>query len=448
MDPTSWPYDDLDFPLTPTPTNSNSNSTSTTTSTNITQTPTDPSCPDYLPYISTYISTTLSPIIWPINLKIHDNPELNYEEHIAHDTLTGFLETRPGWKVTRHAYGIETAFVAVFDGGREGPVVSFNAEYDALPGVGVHACGHNLIMSASLAAALTTASTMEKHSLPGKVILFGTPAEEGGGGKIKLLNAGAYTSNKVDVSLMAHPGTTPDAALVSTAAYLRFRVEYFGKEAHAAAAPWEGINALDALITAYNALSVLRQQSRPGSIIQGHITSGGAAPNVIHAYAAGVFIVRANTKPDLSHLFSKVKACFVAGATATGAKLSLTVVSGYDDMAPNHTLGYFYRHFFNQLSGDGTTIPPPEIDIIEGRSGASTDQGNVSHAMPALHPGFQIESKEGPHNPGFADAARTREAFEKALMVAKALAATGVEVLARKGLREEAWKEWRDTVKE
>ncbi len=150
---------------------------------------------------------------------------------------------------------------------------------DALTGIG-HACGHNLIASASLAAALAAGAAMARFSLPGKVILFGTPAEEGGGGKIKLLDAGAYSDHNVDINLISHPGKVDDSVLVRTNAYTNFRVEYFGKEAHAAAAPWEGINALDALITAYNALSVLRQQTMPGDIIQGHITNGGSAPNM------------------------------------------------------------------------------------------------------------------------------------------------------------------------
>lgn len=143
------------------------------------------------------------------------------------------------------------------------------------------ACGHNLIAIASVGAALATAQIIKDYQLGGKVVIFGTPAEEGGGGKIKLLEAGAYRDNKVDISLISHPGITRDIALSRTAAYASFKVEYFGKEAHAAAAPWEGINALDALVTAYNACSVLRQQTEPGDIIQCNITNGGLRPNII-----------------------------------------------------------------------------------------------------------------------------------------------------------------------
>jgi amidohydrolase len=288
-----------------------------------------------------------------------------------------------------------------------------------------------LIATASLAAALASGAAMDKFSIPGKVILFGTPAEEGGGGKIKLLDAGAYSDHKVDINLISHPGKVADSVLVRTNAYMNFKVEYFGKEAHAAAAPWEGVNALDALITAYNALSVLRQQTMPGDIIQGHITDGGSAPNIIHAYTAGVFVVRALTKKRLSELRKKVEKCFEAGAEATGAKLKMTLVMGYDDHVPNKAMGEVCREAMNKLGG---AIPTAELDLIQGATQASTDQGNISYAMPSLSLGFAIESVEGPHNPGFTESARTRQAHVAALRAGKGLAVTGLEVLVRKEL--------------
>jgi metal-dependent amidase/aminoacylase/carboxypeptidase family protein len=147
-----------------------------------------------------------------VSLAIHDNPELQYKEFHAHRVITEFLAAQHGWHVTPSAYAIPTAFVAVFDSGRPGPVVSFNVEYDALKGIG-HACGHNLIAIASLGAALATAEVMQQFTLDGKVVIFGTPAEEGGGGKIKLLDAGAYKDHDVDISLISHPGISPDSAL-------------------------------------------------------------------------------------------------------------------------------------------------------------------------------------------------------------------------------------------
>ncbi|KAK3332912.1 hypothetical protein B0T19DRAFT_381528 [Cercophora scortea] len=400
--------------------------------------------PTQLPYlddISRHVDS-IADSLWPVNKKIHDCPELGYEEVIAHEALTSFMESQPGWTVTRSAYGLKTAWVAVYDSKKKGPVVSFNAEMDALPGIG-HACGHNLIASASVAAALATADVMTRHRLNGKIVLFGTPAEEGGGGKIALLSAGAYSSHKVDISILAHPGTARDSALVRTTAYMRFRVAYTGREAHAAAEPWKGINALDALITAYNAVSALRQQTMPGDVIQGHITDGGAVPNIIHAHAAGVFVVRAKTQARLDVLRRKVEACFAAGATATGAEMRITPLGAYADHVPSRLLGARYAACFNALSPPVRIIKDQDVDEINGATMASSDQGDVSYAVPSLMPGFSIAGESGPHTPGFAEAAGTREAFERALRAAKALAGTAVDVLSVEGLREEVWEEWR-----
>ncbi|OIW25345.1 hypothetical protein CONLIGDRAFT_603620 [Coniochaeta ligniaria NRRL 30616] len=404
--------------------------------------------PEYLDDISSFVDG-IADKLWPVNKKIHDHPELGFKEWIAHKALTRFMESQPGWKVTRSAYGMETAWVAVFDSGRKGPVISFNAEMDALPGIG-HACGHNLIATASVAGALATASMLQKHNLPGKLVVFGTPAEEGGGGKIKLLEAGAYRDHKVDLNLISHPGIVANCAVMRTSAYNRFKVEYIGREAHAAAAPWMGINALDALITAYNGLSVLRQQTMPGDIIQGYITEGGVAPNIIHARAAGVFVVRADTQARLKELMEKVDNCFAAGALASGAKLIVTPEQAYADHVPNRALARSYTRYFNQLHPDGLIPTDQDADEIRGRTQASTDQGDISYAMPSLSAGFAILPGPlgmGPHNPDFADGAGTRDAYERALRVGKGLAGTAVDVLTQKGLLEEVKKEWREAMK-
>lgn len=290
---------------------------------------------------------------------------------------------------------------------------------------------------------------MRKHHLPGRLVVFGTPAEEGGGGKIKLLQAGAYRDHEVDISLISHPGLLPNHALMRTTAYTRFRVEYIGREAHAAAAPWMGINALDALITAYNGLSVLRQQTMPGDIIQGHITEGGVAPNIIHARAAGVFVVRADTQARLKELKPKVDDCFAAGALASGAKLNVTPEQAYKDHVPNRALGRSYTRYFNHLHPDELIATDPEVDLARGKSQASTDQGDISYAMPSLSAGFSIlpgPLGTGPHNPEFAESAGTRDAYERALRVGKGLAGTAVDVLTQKGLLEEVKEEWRKTM--
>ncbi|KAI0398367.1 hypothetical protein F5Y17DRAFT_63 [Xylariaceae sp. FL0594] len=391
--------------------------------------------------------------LWAINKTIHDNPELGYNEFIAHKTLTSFMARQRGWKVTPSAYGLATAWVAVYDTEKKGAVVSYNVEMDALEGIG-HACGHNLIATASVAAGLATAEILARHALGGKVVLFGTPAEEGGGGKIKLLEAGAYRDHKVDVCLISHPGIVQNTAVMRTSAYTAFKVEYHGREAHAAADPWRGINALDALIVAYNAISVLRQQTMPGDVIQGNITDGGSRPNIIHAHSAGDFVVRANTQARLCELKRKVDACFEAGATATGAKLGMEHLMSYADHVPNRLLATYYRRHFNKLSSPSDQIPDNSrggVDEIVGRTTASTDQGNVSYAMPSLNVGFSIPAGPGgagPHNPGFAQAAGTEIAFRNCLRVAKAMAAVGVDVLEDTGdLLDRVKREWKEDIK-
>jgi len=256
----------------------------------------------------------------------------------------------------------------------------------------------------------------------------------------------------VDISLISHPGIGIDTAMMRTTAHTSFRAAYTGRAAHAAVSPWLGINALDALVVAYTAFSVLRQQTMPGDIIQGHITDGGAASNIIHEHAAGVFAARAPTRARLAELRTKVEACFVAGATATGAKLDITPRGEYADHVPNRVLAATYVPYWNALNGEDSRIPlDPDEDGARGRTGASTDQGDISYAMPSLSPGFGIPpgpERGDPHSIDFEKAAGTREAFDCALRVAKALAGTAVEVLDKKGLLEEVRERWKKDMKE
>ncbi|KAL7784080.1 hypothetical protein V8C37DRAFT_396418 [Trichoderma ceciliae] len=397
----------------------------------------------YLDSISQAVNN-LSEVFWPINKRIHDNPERGFKEFIAHDALTKLMKCQSGWAVTPSAYGMDTAWVAVFDTGRRGPVVSFNAEMDCLPGIG-HACGHNLIATASVLGAIAAAQVMKQYKATGKIVLFGTPAEEGGGGKIKLLDAGAYSDHKVDVSLISHPGITPNAALMRTTSYLQFKVEYFGREAHAAANPWLGINALDALIAGYNNVSALRQQIMPEDRVQGYIIDGGVAPNIIHAYAAGIFVVRSDTQKRLDELKMKVFDCFKAGGLATGAKVTITERWGYKNHMPSRTMARSYTRYFNALEPPGRIAEDQDIDEARGKTQASTDQGDISHAMPSLSVAFCLQpgpKGQGPHNPEFAEVAGTRDAYARTLRVAKGLAGVALDVLFIGGLLEEIKRDW------
>ncbi|KAG6017860.1 hypothetical protein E4U54_001774 [Claviceps lovelessii] len=383
----------------------------------------------------------LSSLLWPLNCFLHANPETAYNEHKAHDVLTNFLKYRGGWHVTCSAYGMETAWLAEFDSGMPGPAVSFNAEMDALPNLG-HACGHNLIAMVSLAAGLAAAEVMCRHHLPGKIKIIGTPAEEAGGGKIRCLEAGAYRD--MDLSLISHPGILHNSPLVRTTAFTHLNASYYGRAAHAANSPWLGINALDALVIAYNSISVLRQQTRPDDIIGLQITNGGNKPNVIHEHAAGVAVLRAASAARLKQLQRKVEACFQAGAEATGARLEINVKPGYMDHVPNRVLAACYRKHWQDLPNSPQPPLPPHDQPTWVK--ASTDQGNLSYALPSMNVSFAIPpgAEAGqPHSPDFEKASGTRGAFDRAMRVAKAMAGTALDVYIIPGLLKQIREQWK-----
>lgn len=266
-----------------------------------------------------------------INQKIHDNPELRYEEYQAHDNICSLLESL-SYNVTRHAYGLETSFEASYGSG--GRVIVFNAEYDALPNIG-HACGHNLIATSSIAAFIATAEALRKSNVPGRVRLLGTPAEESGGGKVKLIKAGAYRN--VDACLMAHPGPSNMTAMSSIAkpsvdgiaatrslARKQVKVDFFGKNAHAGLNPWDGRNALDAVVASYVNISLLRQQIPSTARIHGVVRQGGDEPNIIPDSASLEYFIRDSTASSVDNLATKVENCFNAGALATGCEVRCT----------------------------------------------------------------------------------------------------------------------------
>lgn len=313
---------------------------------------------------------------------------------------------------------------------------------DALPNLG-HACGHNLIAMASLAAAIASAEVLQRNSLAGKITIIGSPAEEGGaGGKIRCLEGGAY--DDADVSIISHPGIINNSPMVRTTAYTHLDVEYHGKAAHAARSPWQGVNALDALIVAYNSISVLRQQTRPDDIIGIQITDGGNRPNVIHKYAAGAVSLRAVTAPRLEELKKKIEGCFRAGADATGSTVQITEVPGYYDHVPNRVLARSYRRYWLSLPDIPEPALPPEGQFTYVK--ASTDQGNLSYHLPSMNVSFAIPpgpERGQPHSPDFERASRKRGAFDAAMRVAKAMAGTAIDVCTIPGLLDDVKKQWR-----
>lgn len=272
----------------------------------------------------------LSPQLRTVNQAVHDNPELAYKEFQAHDTITTFLE-KLGFDVKRKTWGLDTSFEATIGSGGRQVVVC--CEYDALPDIG-HGCGHNLIATSSLAAFLGAAHALSKLGVPGRLRILGTPAEEGGGGKAKLIDAGAFSPvEDIAASIMAHPisvnrinssgeGNLSGIAALDLIASYKFRVEFRGVTAHAAGEPWNGVNALDAAVAAYNNVSLLRQQIHPDERIHGVIEVGGTVPNVIPDYTRMNWYVRSPTSKRGAVLVERVKACIDAAGAATACKIN------------------------------------------------------------------------------------------------------------------------------
>lgn len=311
---------------------------------------------------------------------MHDNPELAYKEFEASSRLARFLETN-GFDVTFPAYGLETAFEATY--GSSGPRVVICCEYDALPEVG-HACGHNIIATAALGAGVAAASVAD--DLGFRVTVLGTPAEEYGGGKVDLIDAGALEG--AAASMMIHPGPS-DLLDPSFQANHSFTVEYFGKESHAAFAPQLGINALDAFVQAYVNVSTLRQALYPTDTVHCFITHGGDASNIIPSRTKSTWGVRAGTAERLAELFPKVEACFQAAATATGCRLEINTISHpYLNMVNNPIM----TSLFAANSAEFGRPMPTEAE--EGPGGGSSDMGNVSQVVPSIHPMVGIDSGE------------------------------------------------------
>ncbi|QRV88955.1 amidohydrolase family protein [Ceratobasidium sp. AG-Ba] len=366
-----------------------------------------------------------------LNVKIHDRPELGWNVGYAHDLLTQFLEEH-GFTVTRHYLSDRlpgnTAWRGEFtipsNGHSSLPVVGFNSEMDALPGVG-HACGHNLIAVAGVAAALGLKDAMEKHNIPGKIVILGTPAEESGAGKEHLLRAGAY--NDMDVCLMAHPGPGDEyhksVWTGGSLALESFTVEYHGQTAHAGAAPWEGRNALDAAFVAYAAISALRQQIHPSARVHGMIAGQHWAPNIIQDYARMTYYVRAPSWDQVTALRQRVNKCFEAAALATSCTMTVKNHEPVKDLQQNSV-----------LSDDFAAVMVARYNrpfIPDVPTGASTDFVSNWVSLPSIHSGFSIPTivGGGNHTPAYTAAARTKEAHENAMAVAKGLSAVGLHVL-------------------
>ena len=360
------------------------------------------------------------PELIELSHRIHANPELGYQEQLAAGWLTDWLEGT-GFVVERGAGDLPTAFRATF--GQGAVNVAFIAEYDALPEVG-HACGHNIICTSALGAAVGLAAVADQLDV--RVSVIGTPAEEGGAGKVELLNAGMFDG--VHCALMVHPGPA-EVLEPEVLAAQSLEIVYTGVPSHAGAAPEGGINAADGLVIAQVALGLLRQSLLPTDRVHGIVTVGGEAMNIIPARAEAIWMIRAATVARLEELRDKVRRCFEAGALASGATLAIKEHTVYADMRHDHELTALYKANLEALGrkfGGATEF-----------SRFSTDQGNVSYVVPAIHPIIDIGAAPAVnHQPEFAAATVTSAGDKAILDGALTLAWTAIDAGADPDLRQ------------
>jgi len=372
----------------------------------------------------------LRPELERIARQIYAHPEVGYEEHQAVGWLTEFLK-KQGFSVEVGVAETPTAFVATRRNGT-GPTVAFLAEYDALRGLG-HGCGHNLIAMASTGAGIALAHLLDQ--LPGRVQVIGTPAEEGGGGKIRLIRGGIF--QEVDAAMMFHPDVKTQV-LHWALAVTHMHFEFTGKAAHASGDPEKGINALDAFVLAYNGISMLRQHIKEGARLHGVLIEGGSAPNIVPERTRGEFLVRAREAAYMQELVQKVKNIFQAAALATGCSLKLSFdEEPYTDLRNNAVLATLFERNLARLGIDAQEGVPWE-------NAGSTDMGNVSHVVPAIHPTLAIAAEDVPgHSQAFLEASGSPRGYQAMVEAAKALAMTGADLLADRSLVEKAKLDFR-----
>jgi amidohydrolase len=366
-----------------------------------------------------------------IALEIHDNPELAFNEYKAVELLTAPLEAN-GFKIEKGISNMETAFIATYEGSSKGPTIGLLAEYDALRGLG-HACGHNLIGTASVGAALALKDAFD--SFPGKIKVIGTPAEEGGGGKVIMANDGVF--DDLDIAMMAHP-KNKSMVLRGGLACTDITLKFYGKESHASSAPEEGISALDAVIQSFVSINSLRQFFTDDVRVHGIITKGGDAPNIVPGYCEAEFIIRAQTRKKLTTVKEKVLRAVNGAVNSVGAKLEVIENFTYAERNNNVALANGFKRHLESL-GLKVDDPPEQGGI------GSSDIGNVGHIVPTIHPYFKIGNHMN-HTHEFREDASSEEGLQGMEKAAKALAMTAYEVCVDDGFLKEIkqeFKEWK-----
>ena len=375
---------------------------------------------------------SLAPKLIELSHRIHQQPELAFQEHQAAKWVATFLREE-GFQVTTEVAGMETAVKGVVDSGKEGPVVAFLAEYDALPELG-HACGHNMIAATSLGAAAALAQVVKETG--GKVILLGTPAEEIGGGKIRLLEAGVFDG--VDFALMTHPSNENLVGRASTACS-ELVMQFHGKSAHSSK-PEKGIDALKPLIQMFNHVDRLLPTFSQRARINGIITAGGVASNIIVEDACGKFLIRSNLKAEVEEILLVLQKLAEEEARKVGASVKLFHDEVYGERYPNFVLEGRFKEYLESM-GEKVSFADPEEPT------GSSDMGNISMVMPTIHPYLKIaESHVNGHTKEFAAASASPEADQMLVKGAVALAKVGYDLLTEPALGEAALKEFKEKV--
>lgn len=355
---------------------------------------------------------------YDISTKIGENPELGHEEFKSSKLLADKLFEH-GFSVEMGICDLPTAFEAVFDSGAPGPAIGIMSEYDALPEIG-HACGHNLIGTMGIAAGIAISKIIAETG--GKVVVYGTPAEETKGGKVTMAEQGVF--DHLDVAMMVHP-LHSYVKSGSSLAMDAIQFEFFGKPAHAAANPEKGINALDAVIQTFNGINALRQHVTSDTRIHGIIPEGGKAANVVPDYAVAQFYVRAQTRSYVNELVEKIKAIAEGASLMTGATMKMSNYElSYDNMVTNESLSDAFTSSLIELGVSAN-------DITESRDGSgSLDMGNVSLVVPSIHPYIKICNELfSCHTVEFRDAALSEQGKEAMMLGAKAMALTALQIL-------------------
>lgn len=371
--------------------------------------------------------------MFDIATKMYDEPELGHREVKSSQFLQGFL-TRHGVAVEAPVAGMDTAFRGAVKGKADDPVVALMAEFDALPEIG-HGCGHNIIGTAACGAAAALATL--GADMPGEALVLGSPAEEGGvenaGGKVLMVRDGLF--KRVAAAIMIHPSSS-NMVVTSSNGREALEISFQGKPAHAAGAPHEGINALEACIQMFNGINSLRQHVKPDVRIHGIITKGGVAPNIVPEFAQARVYVRAGERRYLAEVVDKVKRCAEGAALATGAKVTFrNFANTYEPMRTNHIVAEIMAANYREL---GLRIEGSE------RGGAgSTDMGNVSQVVPSVHAYLAICGREvAGHSREFADATVAEGGRAGLLASAKILACTAYDLLSQPEVLRRAWDEF------